>query len=70
MIYDFPFQNPNTNTEITTTKKEKEKKKDEHIIKKQEWQRSQKKMVENESKSLRVSYDESVIEGELASMAR
>ena len=29
-----------------------------------------KKMVENESKSLRVSYGESVIERELASMVR
>ena len=32
--------------------------------------KKKKKMVENESKSLRVSYDKSVIEGELVSMAR
>ena len=66
----FPFKILTQTLKSQQQKKEKEKKKDEHIIKKQEWQRSQKKMVENESKSLRVSYDESVIEGELASMAR
>ena len=66
----FPFKILTQTQKSQQQKKEKEKKKDEHIIKKQEWQRSQKKMVENESKSLRVSYDESVIEGELASMAR
>ena len=66
----FPFKILTQTQKSQQQKKEKEKKKDEHIIKKQEWQRSQKKMVENESKSLRVSYGESVIEGELASMAR
>ena len=66
----FPFKILTQTQKSQQQKKEKEKKKDEHIIKKQEWQRSQKKMVENESKSLRVSYDKSVIEGELASMAR
>ena len=66
----FPFKILTQTQKSQQQKKEKEKKKDEHIIKKQEWQQSQKKIVENESKSLRVSYNESVIEGELASMVR
>ena len=45
-------------------------KKKEHIIEKQELQQTKKKMVENESKPLRVSYGESMIEGELSSTVR
>ena len=62
-----------TQTQIlkqTKTHKLKKKKKKEHIIEKQELQQTKKKMVENESKPLRVSYGESMIEGELSSTVR
>ena len=76
MIFPFKITNTNTNPNINTNPKTNKnteittKKREENIIEKQEWQRTQQKMVENESKSLRVSYGELMIEGELASTVR
>ena len=63
MIFPFKITNINTNTEITKKRNRSLRNRNGKNLKK-------KKMVDNESKSLKVSYSELVIKGELVSIAR
>ena len=63
MIFPFKITNINTNTEITKKRNRSLRNRNGKNLKK-------KKMVDNESKSLKVSYGELVIKGELALIAR
>ena len=64
MIFPFKITNINTNTEITKKRNRSLRNRNGKNLKKK------KKMVDNESKSLKVSYGELVIKGELALIAR
>ena len=63
MIFPFKITNINANTEITKKRNRSLRNRNGKNLKK-------KKMVDNESKSLKVSYSELVIKGELVSIAR
>ena len=63
MIFPFKITNINTNTEITKKRNRSLRNRNGKNLKK-------KKMVDNESKSLKVSYNELVIKGELVSIVR
>ena len=63
MIFPFKITNINTNTEITKKRNRSLRNRNGKNLKK-------KKMVDNESKSLKVSYSKLVIKGELVSIAR
>ena len=63
MIFPFKITNINANTEITKKRNRSLRNRNGKNLKK-------KKMVDNESKSLKVSYSKLVIKGELVSIAR